>query len=269
MVPAMTGAVPGRSRETARESAAIAHFFDGISATRNELFRSNPVLDYEQHVRSMAVLDGLEPKAGDRVLDIGCGNARDIMPILRAGARVVGIDLSAGMIQQARLELAAAGYPDVELEIGDATRLRFAAESFDKILCSEVIEHIPNTDDAISEMYRVLKPGGRLIVSTPNRRSWYGFDRYVIWSRMLRRKWNHPFDNWTTMPELSALLERHGFQMASGRTICYVPGFLLTYFLPRVLQAAAVQCIRRGEGLASRLAARAGYLLIVTAVKRA
>ena len=249
--------------------SAIASFFDDVSGKRNRIFTAHPVLAYEQYVRSRAVLESLAATAGETVLDVGCGNARDMLPILQAGAGIVGVDLSAGMIQQARLELAAAGYPDVELEIGDATRLRFAAESFDKILCSEVIEHIPNTDDAISEMYRVLKPGGRLIVSTPNRRSWYGFDRYVIWSRMLGKAWNHPFDNWRTMPELSALLERHGFEVAGGRTICYVPGFLLTYFLPRILQAAVVQCIRRVERPASRLAAHAGYLLVVTAVKRA
>lgn len=250
------------------DSSCIALFFDEMSVAWNEVLRTHPALNYEQQERSRAVLQLLRARRGDTILDIGCGNARDIISILRASATVVGVDLSQGMIDQARQDLASAGYHDVRLEVGDATRLRFPAESFESILCSEVIEHISNTDQAVSEMHRVLKPGGRLIISTPNRRSWYGFDRYVLWSRILRRKWNHPFDNWRTMRELSSLLERHGFEMVSQRTVCYLPGFLLTYFLPRVLQEAVVQCVRKGERLASRLAPLRGYLLAVTARKR-
>ena len=48
---------------------------------RNDLFRTNPILDYEQTVRSRAVLSVLKPQAGETILDIGCGNARDIVPI--------------------------------------------------------------------------------------------------------------------------------------------------------------------------------------------
>jgi ubiquinone/menaquinone biosynthesis C-methylase UbiE len=250
------------------DSSPIALFFDEMSGTRNEVFRTHPILDYEQQVRSRVALQLLHTKDGDSVLDIGCGNARDIIPVLRAGATVVGVDLSQGMIDQARQDLVAAGYPDVRLEIGDATRLSFPAESFDSILCSEVIEHIPDTDQAIREMYRVLKPAGCLVITTPNRRSWYGFDRYVLWRGLFRRKWNHPFDNWRTMPELTSLLERHGFVPTSRQTTCYVPGFLLTYFLPRVLQSAVAQCVGVVESLVSRLVPWHGYLLVVTARRK-
>lgn len=246
----------------------IAHFFDDMSGARNALFRSNPVLDYEQRVRSQAVLARLAPVRGDMVLDIGCGNARDIVPILEAGASIVGVDLSEGMIAQARLDLAAAGQHGAVLEVGDASRLRFADASFDKVLCSEVIEHIPDADAAIGEMARVLKPGGMLVISTPNRRSWYGFDRYVVWSALLRRRWNHPFDNWRTMPELRGLLERHGFEVAGPATVCYLPGFLLTYFLPRSLQRVAVAGTSLLAPAASRLAPGHGYLLVASAIKR-
>lgn len=246
----------------------IAHFFDDMSATRNALFRSNPVLDYEQQVRSQAVLRRLAPLRGETILDIGCGNARDIVPMLDAGAAVVGVDLSEGMIAQARLELAAAGHRGADLEVGDASRLRFPAESFDKILCSEVIEHIPDADAAVGEMARVLRRGGTLVVSTPNRRSWYGFDRYVVCGRVLRRRWNHPFDNWRTMPELRALLERHGFAVSSTTTVCYVPGFLLTYFLPGALQRLAVVAASAFAPIAARVLPGNGYLLVTTAIKR-
>lgn len=248
---------------------AIAGFFDEMSGTRNELFRIHPVLDYEQRVRSRTVLQLLSPRADERILDIGCGNARDIIPILVAGSTVVGVDISEGMIEEARRDLRAVGYHDVELEVGDATRLKYPDRSFDKILCSEVVEHIPAAAQAILEMCRVLKPGGLLVISTPNRRSWYGFDRYVVCQSLLRRKWNHPFDNWRTMAELSSLLDRHGFQIETRQTVCYMPGFLLTYKLPwKGAQKAIVALTRRSERLLSRVLPANGYLLAVSARRK-
>ena len=249
------------------EPSEIARFFDAMSGTRNAAILSNPIIDYEQQVRARTVLAGLRPRAGETILDIGCGNARDILPMLRDGAVIVGVDLSEGMIRQARADLAAAGYRDVRLEVGDATALQFADGTFDKIVCSEVIEHIPDADKAMAEMHRVLRPGGILVLSTPNRRSWYGFDRYVLWSHVLRKRWNHPYDNWRSVSELRALVERHGFHVQSAASACYIPGFLLTYRLPRILQALVVSIVRRGERLASRAARGSGYTLLVRADK--
>ena len=251
------------------EQGSIARFFDAMAPQRNGLFRANPILDYEQAVRSRAVLSLLKPRAGETILDIGCGNARDIVPILRANARIVGVDISPEMIRQGKSDLADAGFPDVELQVGDATELEFPTGTFDAVLCSEVIEHIPDASRAIGEMFRVLRPGGRLVLSTPNRTSWYGFDRYIVWTRMLRRTWNHPFDNWRTTTELSNLLEEQGFAVEVTRTVCYVPGFLLTYFVPPAAQRLIAATVRYLETVASSIAPRWGYLLVVTATKTA
>jgi ubiquinone/menaquinone biosynthesis C-methylase UbiE len=249
------------------EPASIADFFDDMSATRNELFRANPVFDYEQQVRARSVLDALGARRGEVILDIGCGNARDILPMLGAGATIVGVDLSQGMIEQARLDLAAAGHHGVRLEVGDATRLDFGAATFDKVVCSEVIEHIPDADSAMREVQRVLKPGGLLVLSTPNRRSWYGFDRFVLFTRLFRRTWNHPFDNWRNRRQLDGLLVRNGFEVSRASTVCYLPGFLLTYFLPAFLQQWVVRVVTVIEPMARRLTPGLGYLLVVTAIK--
>ena len=251
------------------EHGAIARVFDAMAPQRNGLFRTNPILDYEQTVRSRAVLSLLKARAGETILDIGCGNARDIVPILRANARIVGVDISPEMIRQGKSDLANAGFPDVDLRVGDATALDFPAGIFDAVLCSEVIEHIPDASRAIGEIFRVLRPGGRLVLSTPNRASWYGFDRYIVWARMLRRTWNHPFDNWRTITELSTLLEEQGFAVEVTRTACYVPGFLLTYFVPPAAQRLIAATVRQLEPVASSIAPRWGYLLVVTATKTA
>ena len=259
---------PTRTQAADTEQSSIALFFDKISTTRNDLFRSHPGLGYEQQMRAQAVLSSLNAKTGETILDIGCGNARDIVPVLKAGATVVGVDVSEGMLQQAQRELASAGYDEVRLELGDATKLAFPSEAFDKIVCSETIEHIPEADTAVSEMFRVLKVGGSLVMSTPNSRSWYGFDRYVLSGMILRRTWNHPFDNWRNMGELCSLLERHGFQITRKASVCYLPGFALSYFLPgRLLQNLLVWVVRKSEPLASRVAPWRGYTLVVTAAK--
>src|SRR3990167_128211 len=162
------------------EKSDITHFFNEMSVGRNETIQSNPIVDYEQHVRSKKVLDLLSANRGEKILDIGCGNARDIVQIVGTGAQVIGVDISEGMVLEAQQELAKFGLGNVLLKVGDATRLEFADDEFDKILCSEVIEHIPEAEKALREMWRVLKPGRLLVLSTPNPRSWYGFERYIV-----------------------------------------------------------------------------------------
>jgi ubiquinone/menaquinone biosynthesis C-methylase UbiE len=268
MTDDMRGDIPD-DQPIGADRSRIASFFDEMAGTREAVFRSNPVIDYEQQVRASAVLDALQPQAGDVILDIGCGNARDITPMLQRGATIVGVDLSEGMIAQARRDLEAAGFSGVTLEVGDATSLRFADATFDKVVCSEVIEHIPDTDRAIAEMQRVLKPGGLLVVSTPNRHSWYGFERFVLWDKVMRRPWNHPFDNWRTAAQVQTLLRRHGFTIERAASGCFLPGFLLTYRLPRAAQRVVVSVVRKTEPMARAFAPQRGYTLVVTASKAA
>jgi SAM-dependent methyltransferase len=112
---------------------------------------------------------------GSRCLDVGCGEGRHALAAhLRPGAHVVGIDLSHEDLQtaQSRVSDMAALDPKGYLTFlqGDATRLPFPDASFDRVICSEVLEHIPNFMTVIEELVRVLKPGGRLCVSVP--RAW-------------------------------------------------------------------------------------------------
>lgn len=251
------------------EQSDIAHFFDKMSVGRNEKIQSNPIVDYEQTVRSRTVLDLLSANRGEKILDIGCGNARDILHILKKGAQVVGVDISEGMVFEAQQELAKQGFGEVLLKVGDATRLDFSDGEFDKVLCSEVIEHIPAADKALSEMWRVLKPGGLLVLSTPNPKSWYGFERYIVWERILRKKWNHPFDQWRSMRDLTAMIEHAGFKPTTKAGACYVPGFLVTYFgLPRFAQRLLLKGVGGIEPFAAKLLPHYGYMVCMAVVKQ-
>jgi len=114
-------------------------------------------------------------QAGARCLDVGCGEGRHTLAAyLRPGVDVIGIDLSPKDLQTARSRVVdmEAFEPKGHITFlqGDATRLPFPDASFDTVICSEVLEHIPNFITVIEELVRVLKPGGRLCVSVP--RAW-------------------------------------------------------------------------------------------------
>ena len=113
-------------------------------------------------------------RAGDRVLDLGCGGGRHAFECFRRGARVVALDLNAtdlsavkGMFYAMR---AAGEVPETALAMavrGDAYHLPFPDGAFDVVIASEILEHIPRDHDAIAEAVRVLRPGGRLAVTVP------------------------------------------------------------------------------------------------------
>lgn len=246
----------------------IREFFDDLSVGRNETIQANPVITYEQEIRAQTVLGHLAVKSGERVLDIGCGNARDIARIAKLGGQVVGVDISAGMVAAAKQELERVGMSGITLQVGDATHLDFPDASFDKVLCSEVIEHIPDAPQALREMRRVLRPGGSLVLSTPNKGSWYGFERYWIWERLLRRKWPHPCDEWRSMAEVLALVEQSRFKVSERRSVCFVPGFIVTYFLlPRLFQSLLIGMVGKLEPLLQRWFQNRGYTVCVMAMR--
>lgn len=112
--------------------------------------------------------------AGDLLLDLGCGLGRHAFEGLRRGARVVACDLSRAELVEVRAlframvdEGQAPPKGMADATVGDATRLPFPDGTFDKIIASEVMEHIPDDTSALDELARVLKPGGTIAVTVP------------------------------------------------------------------------------------------------------
>ena len=159
---------------------AIEEFFDAMSLDRNLEIESDPIGKYEQDMRQRAVTELLNPSKGELILDVGCGNARDVIVFANNGAKTVGVDFSSGMIKEGKKDINKIGLKNIDLIIGSGTNLPFKEGIFDKISCSEAIEHIPNYVDAIAEMNRVLKVGGKLVITTPNWHSLYGLSRKLF-----------------------------------------------------------------------------------------
>ncbi len=121
-------------------------------------------IDFRRHFRL---------QAGERVLDLGCGNGRHTLEAARFPVRVVGLDFSREDLNAAKFMLAdlrrkgeASGH--VDFIVGDAQHLPFKDGAFDKSLCTEVFEHIPDDRAGIAEFERVTKPGAPVAVSVPN-----------------------------------------------------------------------------------------------------
>jgi ubiquinone/menaquinone biosynthesis C-methylase UbiE len=112
---------------------------------------------------------------GDRVLDLGCGEGRHVISVyLEQEVDAVGVDLSLADLQTTRTKFAefAQGMPSQSsftLSSANALALPFADNSFDKVICSEVLEHIPDYRGALQEIDRILKPGGLFCASVPRR----------------------------------------------------------------------------------------------------
>jgi SAM-dependent methyltransferase len=105
--------------------------------------------------------------AGLDVLDIACGEGYGSALLSRRAARVIGADLSAAAVAHARERYAAA--PNLAFREADCTALPFPSGTFDAIVSFETIEHIAGQAPFVDEMRRVLRPGGIVILSCPNK----------------------------------------------------------------------------------------------------
>jgi len=126
--------------------------------------------DRAQRMASLLSLALREVSAPACILDLGCGDGSAAWLAVQRnpGHRLVGLDWSAGSLRQARklgLTVLRAGI--------DGPGLPVASQAVDVVIMSELIEHLVDTDSALEEVFRVLKPGGSLLLSTPNLAAWY------------------------------------------------------------------------------------------------
>jgi SAM-dependent methyltransferase len=124
------------------------------------------------------------PFGHGRVLDLGCAFGFTTLKLARKGYQTVGVDNSARYIAQAKRR-----HPTGEYLLCSAETLPLASASFDGVLFLDVLEHVTDEEAVISEIRRVLRPGGTLIMSVPHRGLLSKLDALNLYDRLVR--WTH------------------------------------------------------------------------------
>ncbi len=111
------------------------------------------------------LLDLLQPRPGESILDVGCGTGVFTLNILACGPRLAGLDISIPMLKQA--EFKTAGYPFRGV-VGDMSFLPFADECFDRVVSMTALEFIADGRKAVADLFRVTRKGGVVVATTLN-----------------------------------------------------------------------------------------------------
>jgi 2-polyprenyl-6-hydroxyphenyl methylase/3-demethylubiquinone-9 3-methyltransferase len=189
-----------------------------------------------------------------RVLDVGCGGGLLSEPLARLGCTLTGIDRSLPTLDAARAHARANGL-DIDYLHGSAESLPFEPGKFDVVVCCDVLEHVDDVEAVVSEIARVLKPGGVFLFDTINRTL-----RSKLVAIKLAQDWRltrliprdvHVWDKFVRPGELVAAMERHGLSN------CELAG-LSPEFHPSALGALLRNKLGRlsYEGLGERLKLR-------------
>lgn len=201
-------------------------------------------------------------KDGLRVLDFGCYDGYIVRRLrARAGIEGIGIDISPSAMASARLAARREGLDGLEFIVADGARLPFSDDAFNVVICSEILEHVPDIDAVLSEISRVLVHGGRLYATMPNSLSdvWHPF--HALCRRVdqveghLRRM---------TKSEFIAALQKYRLQP----TRVQYRGFVLsalwysTFIYNPHIRRFGVSLIARQESPIQRLTRMAAYAMM-------
>ncbi|MDT0320949.1 demethylmenaquinone methyltransferase [Streptomyces millisiae] len=205
----------------------VAAMFDAV-AERYDL--TNDVLALGQNRRwRKAVARAVAARPGERVLDLAAGTGTSSEPFAAAGAFTVPCDFSLGMLAKGKRRV-----PWLPFTAGDATRLPFRDGSFDAATISFGLRNVQDTDGALREMLRVVRPGGRLVVCEFSHPTWAPFrtvyteylmralpavatrvssnpDAYVYLAESIRA--------WPDQPAFAARLQAAGWERVAWRDL--------------------------------------------------
>ena len=165
------------------------------------------------------------PLAGARALDVGCGGGLLSEAMARAGADVTAIDLAGDLVKVARLHALESGVKvDYRVQAVEALADE-AAGSFDLVTCMEMLEHVPDPGAIIAACARLLKPGGRLFVSTLNRTP-AAFALAIVGAEYVARllpRGTHQYRDFIRPSELAGWLREAGLELDDVAGLAYEP----------------------------------------------
>ncbi len=181
-----------------------------------------------------------------RVLDVGCGGGLLSESLADAGAEVVAIDLSAELIEVAKLHLLESG-ASVDYRLVDVANLAAnEPASFDAVCCMEMLEHVPDPAAIVADCARLLKPGGLLFASTLNRTA-LAFAAAIVGAEYTLRllpRGTHQYERFIRPAELAAWLRAANLALEDVSGLGYEP-FTRRAWLSRSTRVNYLACARK------------------------
>jgi 2-polyprenyl-3-methyl-5-hydroxy-6-metoxy-1,4-benzoquinol methylase len=166
----------------------VVETFDEKARAYAEGYRGGSSAAHSFNIRLRRVFELLDRDRRGRVLDVGCGPGMTVQELVKDGFEFYGVDISGEMIGQCERK-----FGDVlaaHFSVGRIEKLEFPNGFFDVVLCVGVVEYVDDDRVAVGEMARVVKPGGIVVVTLPNRASPYRVWQRTVYSgvRRLMRK---------------------------------------------------------------------------------
>ena len=203
--------------------------FDEVAPTYD---KTNDLLSFGQsRLWRGIVAKAVDPKSGQSVLDMAAGTGSSTAAFARPGVRLVAGDFSEGMLAEGRKR-----HPEIEFVFADATKLPFKAKEFDATTISFGLRNVVDVKAALGEMFRVTKPGGRIVicefskVTNPVLRPFYNFYlRKVLpaFSSLASKTpeayayLSESIDAWPDQRTLAAKIEKAGYEKVTFRNLSF------------------------------------------------
>lgn len=213
--------------DLSKQPAQVAAMFDQVAATYDI---TNDLLSFGQsRLWRGAVRKAVEPRAGQIILDLAAGTGSSTAAFAGEGVRLVAGDFSEGMLAEGRKR-----HPKIEFVFADATKLPFAKAEFDATTISFGLRNVVDVEAALAQMFRVTKPGGRIVVcefskvTNPLFRPFYNFylKRLLPLFSNLASKSPEAYsylaesiEAWPNQQELAAKISAAGFESVTYKNL--------------------------------------------------
>jgi demethylmenaquinone methyltransferase/2-methoxy-6-polyprenyl-1,4-benzoquinol methylase len=143
--------------DLSKKPQQVAEMFDGVAKNYD---KANDLLSFgSARIWRKKVAKLVNSQPGQTILDLAAGTGSSSIVFLREGVKVVAADFSNGMLEEGRKR-----HPELEFVFADAAALPFTDREFDTVTISFGIRNVEKTEVALAEMFRVLKPGGKLVI---------------------------------------------------------------------------------------------------------
>lgn len=227
----MTTPEPNRA-DLGKDPERVSHMFDQVAPNYD---RTNSVLSVgNDKMWRAAMVRAVAPQPGQVILDLAAGTAVSSVALAKSGAHVVAADFSPGMLAEGKRRHG--HLPNLEFVLADATKLPFGDNEFDSVTMSFGLRNVNDTNRALTELLRVTKPGGKLVIcefSTPPNNTFRGLYRFYndrvlpVVARTVSSNadaydyLNESIRDWPDQKKLSALIREAGWQKVAYRNLTF------------------------------------------------